>query len=84
MRTGDGSVSFCRRSCGFSDTLMARRGRRDFGNEAMIRTIVHALSVVALLWTVQAEAQTRPPQPNRPPWQDVCCGGPCCKPRPGR
>ncbi|MCE1234997.1 MAG: hypothetical protein LWW93_01435 [Hyphomicrobiales bacterium] len=49
----------------------------------MIRTLVHAVGVLALLGAVQAEAQPRP-QPSRPPWQDVCCGGPCCKPKPGR
>lgn len=50
----------------------------------MIRTLIHAVAVLALLGVVQAEAQQRPQQPSRPPWQDVCCGGPCCKSKPGR
>lgn len=50
----------------------------------MVRTLIFALAVAALVGTTIAEAQQRPrvPQPRRPPWQDVCCGGPCCaKPR---
>ena len=50
----------------------------------MIRSLIHAMAVLALLGVTTAEAQMRPNQPLRPPWQDVCCGGPCCKPRPGR
>ncbi len=41
------------------------------------------IAVVTMVASVPAEAQQRP-QPQRPPWGDVCCGGPCCKPRPGR
>lgn len=50
----------------------------------MIRTLIQAVAVFALLGVFQAEAQPRPQPPSRPPWQDVCCGGPCCKPKPGR
>lgn len=50
----------------------------------MIRILIQAAAVLALLGAIQAEAQPRPQQPSRPPWQDVCCGGPCCKPKPGR
>lgn len=51
---------------------------------AMIRTLVSGMAVAAMLASAVAEAQTQPRPPNRPPWQDVCCGGPCCKPKPGR
>jgi hypothetical protein len=48
----------------------------------MKKTILLAM---AILMTAISLADARP-RPNRPPWQDVCCGGPCCvKPqRPGR
>lgn len=45
----------------------------------MIRTLIYAIAVLALVGTTFAEAQTRPRTPKRPPWQDVCCGGPCCR-----
>ena len=53
----------------------------------MYRALVVALFVTVFAATTVAEAQMRPPvPPQRPPWKDVCCGGPCCvKPRlPGR
>ena len=48
----------------------------------MIRTLVLALFSLVFVVTTIAEAQVPPRPPQRPPWQDVCCGGPCCvKPR---
>jgi hypothetical protein len=46
----------------------------------MIRKLVLAAAILALVGTTMAEAQQRPrPRtPQRPAWQDVCCGGPCC------
>ncbi|MEJ1157880.1 hypothetical protein [Prosthecomicrobium sp. N25] len=52
----------------------------------MKKILVMAMMFV-VTGTTLAEAQFRPrPSAPRPPWQDVCCGGPCCpKPiRPGR
>ncbi len=36
--------------------------------------------VIALLVSLFAlqSAAADPRQPKRPPWGDVCCGGPCC------
>ena len=48
----------------------------------MIRSLVLSLLALVFVATAIAEAQQRPRPPQRPPWQDVCCGGPCCvKPR---
>jgi len=45
----------------------------------MFRTLVLTLIATAFAATTIAEAQVRVPRPpHRPPWQDVCCGGPCC------
>lgn len=51
----------------------------------MKKTILLAMALI-MVGTSIASAQFRPrPNNPRPPWQDVCCGGPCCvKPKPGR
>lgn len=52
----------------------------------MVRTVVVACLAAMFAATTVAWAQQAPRPPQRPPWKDVCCGGPCCaKPRlPGR
>lgn len=50
----------------------------------MFGKILSAIAVLVMIGAFPASAQQRPQQPQRPPWQDVCCGGPCCKARPGR
>ncbi len=48
----------------------------------MFRTVVLSLLALVFAATTLAVAQPKPKPPQRPPWQDVCCGGPCCaKPR---
>lgn len=48
----------------------------------MKRLVLLALACSILaIELAPADAQNRP-RP-RPPWEDVCCGGPCCRP-PGR
>ncbi len=50
----------------------------------MFGKLLSAIAIAALIVSVPAQAQNRPQQPQRPPWQDVCCGGPCCKAKTGR
>ncbi len=48
----------------------------------MVRKLVVTFVVAVFAATTLAQAQVRPRPPQRPPWKDVCCGGPCCpKPR---
>jgi hypothetical protein len=47
---------------------------------SMLGKVLSFVAVFAMIAAVPAAAQQRP-QPQRPPWQDVCCGGPCCKKR---
>lgn len=51
----------------------------------MKKTLILAMALVMVATSI-ASAQGRRQGNPRPPWQDVCCGGPCCsKPlRPGR
>lgn len=53
------------------------------GSRSMMKTFLILFATLVIGGVSLAEAQNRP---QRPPWQDVCCGGPCCaKPqRPGR
>jgi hypothetical protein len=57
--------------------------RGPMGSRSMMKTFLILFATLVIGGVSLAEAQNRP---QRPPWQDVCCGGPCCaKPqRPGR
>ncbi|TBW34509.1 hypothetical protein EYW49_18150 [Siculibacillus lacustris] len=47
--------------------------------------ILAAVLLIVSTTLSQLAAQPRPHPVERPPWKDVCCGGPCCaKPRPAR
>ena len=61
-------------------------GTRGVWREGMVMfgKLLSAIAIAALIVSVPAQAQNRPQQPQRPPWQDVCCGGPCCKAKTGR
>lgn len=68
-----------------SDANMIRRLLRAAPAITVVGVFAVALFAVAVALSTPGSAQQRPRPVERPPWKDVCCGGPCCaKPRPGR
>jgi hypothetical protein len=64
---------------------MIRRLRRAVPAIGIGGVLVAAVFAVAVVVSSPSAAQQRPRPIERPPWKDVCCGGPCCaKPRPTR